>query len=339
MANPAYPPDYSDLIRAGQRSFRRLLVRDFTDTARVLESEYETLLARLNPAINRLIAEAVANRDRQALRDSEQLRNLRDETEAALSDLQRVLAREAAKMQRSGVAAAPGYANDAATAVNITARFNMPRPEALEELIDIVGSPAFQARLGNYSRYHADYITSLLNTDFSLGKGPVYTARHIARYLRSFPLADAKRMTRTVQLYAARRGVHRIYEQNADVVVGWYWGSSLDRRTCPSCLSQHGQRFGLRQTLNDHHQGRCAPVPISEFQRDVRIETGEEWLRRQPDTVQREQLGPARWRAWRDGAISFSQMSAIREDEVYGPMRYAPSLRELLGADAAQYYA
>lgn len=81
-------------------------------------------------------------------------------------------------------------------------------------------------------------------------------------------------------------------------------------------------------------------MPITAFNANREIQSGEDWLNGQSDAQQKLILGGARWRAWKDGVIQIADMSALYYDDVYGAMRYAPSLKQMIGDQAArQYYA
>jgi hypothetical protein len=144
-------------------------------------------------------------------------------------------------------------------------------------------------------------------------------------------------MTRTVQIYSARRGTQAIYLRNADLLDGWIWGSALDQRVCISCVVQHGSAHPLTEILNDHYNGRCAMLPQLRRQ-PLPLESGLSWFQDQSAATQQKILGQASYAAWRDGALRLEQMSVSDDDDLYGPMRHAPSLRQVLGHAAAAYY-
>ena len=107
-----------------------------------------------------------------------------------------------------------------------------------------------------------------------------------------------------------------------------------------SCVSKHGRIFQLNEILNDHHRGRCAPIPVVKGSGWVRgIQTGPDWFESLPQEDQQAVMkNQAMYRAWQDGAISWGDMSASYQDEVYGEMIREASLSGILGPDAAKYY-
>ena len=78
----------------------------------------------------------------------------------------------------------------------------------------------------------------------------------------------------------------------------------------------------------DHPQGRCSRMPLVKPElvpnapKPV-IESGPEWLARQPEGVQRSVLGPRRFEAWQDGNYPASRWAVRRESEAWRPS-YGP---------------
>jgi hypothetical protein len=155
-------------------------------------------------------------------------------------------------------------------------------------------------------------------------------------------------MARTVQLWSARRGALEVYKANADIVKGWIWSASLDATVCMACVAMNGTFHELDEILNDHHNGRCAMVPVTNTWADLGfasgqevtagIQSGQDWFDNLPASEQSKRMGPAMFAAYQDGAFEFSQLSATYSDDVYGQMRREASLNELIGNDAASAY-
>ena len=120
-------------------------------------------------------------------------------------------------------------------------------------------------------------------------------------------------IARTEQVDGYRRAAQVSQDANADVLQGWQWICTLTRRTCPSCIAHHGEVHPLSEPgPEDHHQGRCARMPLTKSWRDlgfnlpdpepaVKPGDGVRWLEKQPPRVQREALGEARFDAWKAG--------------------------------------
>lgn len=132
-----------------------------------------------------------------------------------------------------------------------------------------------------------------------------------------------------------RTGNYRYQTSNG--IEGWYWKAILDLKTCPSCVALHGTFHPASEQLNDHPRGRCMPVPARQGTwNDV---TGAEWFRDLSPKDQKTILGGARFRAFEAGEIDVKDFSSETLHPVYGSIRRASSLREILGPRAEDFYA
>jgi hypothetical protein len=154
------------------------------------------------------------------------------------------------------------------------------------------------------------------------------------------PYAWAENMTRTVQNWSYRTASHASYAANSDVVSGWMWWSAQDITTCLSCWKQHGSVHEVNEVLNDHHRGRCTPLPIVRGTRWAdTTERGEDVFKRLPAEDQRRVMGGAMHRAYQAGRVDFGQVSRPYDDGVYGKMLRQASLKDILGNEAQKYYS
>lgn len=143
-------------------------------------------------------------------------------------------------------------------------------------------------------------------------------------------LTDALRNTRTVQLYSYRDSARANYMSSDGVVTGWIWFAELDGDVCMSCAAQHGTIHDLDETLDDHYNGRCAPIPyIEQFGNPVG-QSGEEWFNSLSDEEQAAIMGPDKLAAYKDGKFSFDQLSRQDPHDIYGSMRTEQSLKNLV---------
>ena len=164
------------------------------------------------------------------------------------------------------------------------------------------------------------------------GRNPQDTARlMVADVQDAFDggLARAQVIARTETIDAYRAGARAHHEANADVLAGWVWLANLSERTCPSCVAMHGTEHALDEPGPlDHPQGRCARMPLVKPELvpgapAPTIESGPEWLARQPEGVQRSVLGPRRFEAWQDGGYPVSRW-AVRRESPDWRASYAP---------------
>lgn len=164
------------------------------------------------------------------------------------------------------------------------------------------------------------------------GRNPRETARlMVADVQDDFDggLARAQVIARTETIDAYRAGAKAHHEANSDVLAGWVWLAKLSERTCPSCVAMHGTEHDIDEPGPlDHQQGRCSRMPLVKPELvpgapTPRVESGTEWLERQPEGVQRSVLGPRRYEAWKAGEYPASRWAVRRESEAWRPS-YGP---------------
>jgi hypothetical protein len=235
-------------------------------------------------------------------------------------------------------------------AAAISANWNRLPAEAVLRLMGFLapGSPLHEALIKQLGEAVASGVERALLEGIALGYNPRKVARIIVKELGQ-GMTWALRTARTAQLWAYREATRAAYVANSDIVGGWIWHAKLDDgRTCISCIVQHGTVHPNTETLNDHHQGRCGMIPVTKTWAElgfpgipetrVQVPPGREWFDTLSDAEQRRTMGKAKWAAWKAGRINWDDLSAEHDDDVYGTMRVEASLRDLLGADADEFY-
>ena len=235
-------------------------------------------------------------------------------------------------------------------AAAIRTQWNRLPVDAVRALMGFLapGSPLHDALVNQLGEAVAGGVESALLKGIALGQNPRVVAEIIRRELGQ-ALTWALRTARTSMLYAYREANRASYIANPDIVEGWIWHAKLgDNRTCMSCIAQHGTVHPPDEVLNDHHNGRCAMIPVTPSWEalgftgipDTRpqVQSGRDWFNGLSAAEQRRQMGPAMFRAWKAGEVKWEDLSRTHDDQVYGSMRGAPSLRELLGAGAREFY-
>jgi hypothetical protein len=143
--------------------------------------------------------------------------------------------------------------------------------------------------------------------------------------------------------------------RNTDVLKGYEWVATLDKRTCPACRSLDGRQFkvgakGPRTPL--HIQCRCALMPVlldkyAKLNRGAtRASKGQEggrqvpadlsyydWLKTQPAAFQDEAIGPTRGQLFRDGGLSAKRFAELQIDKNFSPM----TLEEMRSRNASAF--
>lgn len=211
--------------------------------------------------------------------------------------------------------------------------FNVLPVDAIKSLLGFL-DPAglLYARLALLAPTTAQWVADAIAEGVTLGFNPRKIARQVQRAFGR-GLNDALRFVRTAQLWAYREANRASMISNQDILDGWVWHCALDRRTCMSCIAMHGTVHPVSETLNDHHNGRCAPVPLVKGYSNPVDETGAAWFESQPEAVQRRMMGREVYDAWRGGAFDLAEMTTEHVDAVYGPMRVRTPLWQLLGAE------
>lgn len=210
------------------------------------------------------------------------------------------------------------------------------------------GSPLMDMLNSQYGEGWSAVISSQFVTGVALGQSPRAIVAGLRNTVDIAMPADLNRIIRTAQLYSYRQTNHQAWKESG-VVSGWVWVSALiPGRTCGSCWAMHGTKHDNSEILDDHHLGLCAPAPIvssdADYQADpLNVPTGESIFRNYPDAKQVEVANAGGWgaqyRAYKDGAISFGDMTRNQTDSIYGNMRSVAPLKALLGADASKYYS
>ena len=161
-------------------------------------------------------------------------------------------------------------------------------------------------------------VRAALRVGVAAGDNPRTVARAMTRRVAGVFNGGRNRadvIARTEILDAYRAANHASWAENRDLLQGWQWWAELSDRTCPSCVFQHGSMHATEEAGPiDHHRGRCTGIPVLRSWRSLGY-TGEgaepatalkrgdgvAWFKRQPETAQRQIMGPRRFEAWQAG--------------------------------------
>jgi len=229
----------------------------------------------------------------------------------------------------AGEADARRMAQIAAQAAGINAQFRTLSPDVITQLVGFLDprGPLYK-RLDGMPKYTAEQVADKIITGVGMGKNPKVIAREITDAL-GMGLTDSMRTARTVQLWSYREASRASYVANQDIVSGWVWFAELET-ACDSCVAMHGTEHTLDETLDDHHNGRCAMIPLLTGQENP-IESGSDWFAQQNEEQQRATLGPGKFDAWKEGKFQLSDIPQQTPNDVYGMMRTAKPLKDLVG--------
>ena len=307
-----------------QNSTMGTLVRAYRDATRQFDADIDIISNKIAEGVSK--AELIKTREYQRLIEG---------TEIALREFSAYLSvdlrTQAEAMLRRGEADAVALLNSEIG--DITLNFRRVPLEAMRELGNYLdpGKPLYN-RLQQLAPFTLDEITSDIFGMIGRGFNPRVIARRITNSY-GIGLTNSMRMMRTVQIYSYRNASHANYAANADVVEGWTWYARLDGKTCMSCVAQHGTFHPVTETLKDHHNGRCTPIPKTILTRTPFIQAGagQKWFEQLSDAAQQDMMGASKWQAWKDGKFDFSSLSTTHTDDVYGDMLTEASLKSLVG--------
>lgn len=334
-----------DLLIVQRDAWRRRIVEENEATARRLLSAYNGILPDLRRAAGELAADIerlAENVTPEDVRNLSTYERLLLRTRAEMNSFSRILDEEQRQAQTTGIEIGSQAAQSMAEASGgplVRAAWLQTDPAALERLIGYVDGAAMRENLSSFGENAAQSLADVILAGVAQGKNPRAIAGLMTQWF-NVPYSWAENSARTVQLWSYRTATHAAYKANSAVVSGWMWWSARDRNTCVSCWSQHGQRFSNDEVLNDHHRGRCTPLPIvfGTTWAD-QVVSGPDEFRRLSATEQRAIMGGALWRAWRAGEVDFPDFSRPYQNNVYGEMLREASLYELIGRRATFYYA
>lgn len=176
----------------------------------------------------------------------------------------------------------------------------------------------------------------------AVGDNPRNVARNMVRQAEkgfNGGLTRAMTIARTEMLDAHRAATKAADEANTDLMVGWLWGASLDARTCPSCLAQHGGLHPVDEAgPNDHHQGRCDRIPKMKSWRELGFDIDEpedllpdarEWFDGLTADTQARIMGRDRLELLNTGAIGWEDLSTKVSTDGWRDAMHVTPVRDL----------
>jgi SPP1 gp7 family putative phage head morphogenesis protein len=148
---------------------------------------------------------------------------------------------------------------------------------------------------------------------------------------------NADTMVRTATQHVASTGRQALWEANADVVEKYQWVSTLDRSTTAVCKSLDGREFELGKGPTPPIHIRCRSTTIAvlnpkfDFLKEGRTRSAEfgpvagdetyyDWLKRQPEGVQVEALGPTRAKLFKEGGLTPDEFATLQLDRNFKPL-------------------
>ncbi|MAH47015.1 hypothetical protein CMI37_14405 [Candidatus Pacearchaeota archaeon] len=225
------------------------------------------------------------------------------------------------------------------TLASLGIEWNTLPADAVEAFVGISGDGAPLGRLlAPLGQEAAQGVTDGIATGIARGSSPRVTARLI-RDKVGMPLSRSLRISRTETLRAHREATRATYAANTDVVKGWRRHAHKDDLTCFACLALDGTLYATDQRMDAHPNDRCVMVPETVTYKDLGLDVpedrretqkGPDWFRAQPASTQREMMGPAKFKAWKDGKFDIEDMAKVTSNPTWGASATEKSLKELV---------
>lgn len=142
--------------------------------------------------------------------------------------------------------------------------------------------------------------------DHGYKNGEIGTQREVARALAI-----------TATLLASNSGRRAFFLMNSQMVVGYQVVVTLDAHTCLICISYNEDNpYDYPPGAPFHIRCRCIDVPILAGDDMPKVPSYADWLKLQPESVQKEVLGPQRWKMWHSGKIDITSFTS-RKNKIY----------------------
>lgn len=257
------------------------------------------------------------------------------QTSAAIRAEMARYARQAVPVIAAHVNAAAALGGTAGHGVIDVVAPSLVRPLNARAFAELVGQLAADAPLatllGRLPDLAAERLEAALVEGIALGRAPAVIARQASEAASGLPRARALLIARTESLRAYREASRETWRANRDVVGGWTWLSSLDRRTCASCWSMHGTVHRLDEPMGTHPACRCTMVPALRGEYAAlgpTITPGLDRFERAPEATQLAVLGPAKLASYRRGEIALGDLVHKSRSRRYGTGRREAGLTE-----------
>jgi hypothetical protein len=202
------------------------------------------------------------------------------------------------------------------------------------------------------SRPLADDVVRVMKRELirgiAVGDNPRRTAARIVKQTESRfngGLTRAMVIARNEVLDSHRAATKVTDEQSAEVMAGWRWGAPLSARTCPSCLANHGTVHPISEDGPiDHHQGRCARIPLTKSWAELgfpglkepadALPDAREWFDNLTPETQLQIMGKERLALLQDGKIQWSDMTTRTTNGQWRDSMTVTPLKDLRAAAA-----
>lgn len=320
---------------------RREVSRELARMLQSIDMEYAEIWGRIDQAIDRLVLVDVGSPPRRLL-------FLRETLPAELGALAVALSRSLPARQRQFIELAIRHSRESVSS-ELGRNASAPPVAAFEPFVGYGASGApLPERFSTLASRLGEKYGGIIAATVAAAVAQNYTLRKTSTEIRS--RIDARRETgdapQTVRafyseshggvLHAYRETSREVMRQNG--VRQWRWVSSRNRRTCLACWAMDGRVFEIAEPMAAHPNCRCIAVPVGPNTDRFFPDTGEQAFERLPDADKAAIMGAAKFRAYREGAVSLADFVGVSTSPMTGPAYVERSLKSILGDDARTFY-
>lgn len=208
-----------------------------------------------------------------------------------------------------------------------------PVLQASELLTSPLGGAFFETSFGDLAQKVYRSLRNTLTTGLLQGQSVPQVARTLESVLGN-QRWEAERIVRSEFVRAGNQAALLTYQQNEDLLSGVQWLSTLDQRTCLLCAKLDGRVWkdpaqAKIPVTNTHPNCRCTLVPVVKGAEALGLPADPgarasfdgqaaatvkyaDWFKDQDRTLQREILGPTRYRLWRQGEHTLKDFAGTK---------------------------
>jgi SPP1 gp7 family putative phage head morphogenesis protein len=335
----------SELYTIADRYRAALLRRDEAAQSRLL-AEYARVFSRILRQLARLNQKIEDARARGETVDfawllrqeryAELLSQVDEEFRKFATFTEKAITQQQADAVQSAIKDSQRLMSASADAAGVSATFNRLPPEAVSNLVGFLsdGSPlaALLSRFGPTARQKAE---GVLIEAVALGRNPRAIQTALAEALGT-NRRRALTIARTETIRAYREASHRSFQEDSDVLEGWYWLASKSSRTCAACLALDGTFHELGERMKSHVSCRCTAIPAIKGMPSPITETGSQWFAKQDAKTQADILGSkAAAESYRRGDLRLEDFVGLKRDPRWGDSYHQIGLRRALAGEGA----
>lgn len=172
-----------------------------------------------------------------------------------------------------------------------------------------------------------DHMTRALIEGVGLGLPPGQTALRMFEGM-SVGFSRIVMIARTEQLRSYREASRQQYALSGSVT-SYERFCAKQVNTCMACIALDGEIYPTSDLMNVHPNDRCTMIPHVRGAKRIERELGRDWFARQDSEIQKEMLGPGRFKLYEQGEIGLDDLVIKKDHPVWGPSLGVTNLGDL----------